>query len=118
MNSVESAVEVDDVFLAAALMQSINILSHEERAESEFLEMGQGMMTGIRLRVGDGRPTGQASSPIALSRGEYRDEVLVLYRCRSLPNTTTISIGRYSRGGATAGTRNYYQWLVRLNKLR
>src|SRR5437763_576806 len=102
---IETAVKIEHAPAPGALMQTIDVLGHQPAHAAEALERCKCRMRGVRYRGGNGRPTYQASRPVALPRRLAADEFLVSDWRLAAPIAVNVSIPRNtgSRADARAG---------------
>ena len=93
-DSVEAAVQIDDVPVAGALMQPVDVLGRQQGDVARYLQADQGVVGTIWSAGSDIAPAGHTARPVAAPGFLALDKVPVLNRVAALPFAPVIPVGR------------------------
>jgi hypothetical protein len=100
--------QIQHTVLPRTLMQAINILRYYCRYSSTPFKGNQPMMRLVRLRLHKRWITQLTARPITLPPTQVLHKSLMLYRLRSLPSSSLVSVVGNPRGGANACAADNY----------
>ena len=116
-HEIESAVQIDDLGAPRRLVQTIDILGHQDSEPSLLFQGRQGPVRIVRSSTAEAPPTDQAARPVALARRWLVHEGPKLHRLRPFPGAVGITVIGNPRIGTTSGAGENEQPRVAAEKI-
>ena len=97
--------EIDDPTMPGPLMQTVDVLGHEQRDQPELLQVRERPVSRAGCRPRHRGPPHEAPRPVATTLRGIADERLVPDGLTALPVATVVPVGRDAGRGGHPGPR-------------